>query len=69
MLINDDVEIEIVYEKEEGIVYIGTPTSSGAKYECKTIEDLKKSIITYIEDYIDYAKTPSYEEKEIENER
>ena len=42
MVIKDDVELEIVYEKEEGIVYIGTPTSSGAKYECKTIEDLKK---------------------------
>lgn len=44
MVIKDDVELEIVYEKEEGIVYIGTPTSSGAKYECKTIEDLKNQL-------------------------
>ncbi len=65
-MIIDDVEIEIVYRKEEGIVYIGTPTSSGVKYECNTIEQLKKSIITYIEDYIDYEKKSSKDEFEIE---
>lgn len=66
MLINDDVELEISFVKEEELVYIGTPNFSGAKYKCKTIDDLKKSIETYIESYIDYEKIPSYDEQEID---
>lgn len=66
MIINSDVELEIAYIKEQEIVYIGTPSSSGAKYKCKTLEDLKKSIETYIESYIDYEKDPSYDEQELD---
>lgn len=48
MIIRDDIELEIVYSKEEKIVYIGTPSSSGAKYKCETIDDLKNQLIVIL---------------------
>lgn len=57
MRLEDDLDLEISFSKEEQLVYIGTETSSGAKYNCETIEDLKKAINEYVDDYvIDYAK-------------
>ena len=66
MIIRDDIELEVVYSKEEKIVYIGTPSSSGAKYKCETIDDLKKSIDSYIESYVEYDKIPTHEDIEID---
>lgn len=53
-MIKDDIELEVVFSKEENTVYIGTPTSSGAKYDCQTIEDLKKALESYVDNYCDY---------------
>ncbi len=66
MIIKDDIELEIVFSKEEKTVYIGTPSSSGAKYKCETIGDLKNSIESYIESYIDYEKVPLKDEVELD---
>lgn len=66
MIIKDDIELEIVFSKEESTVYIGTPNSSGAKYKCETIGDLKNSIESYIESYIDYDKIPSKDDIELD---
>ena len=48
MIIKDDIELEIVFSKEEKTVYIGTPSSSGTKYKCETIGDLKNSIKVWV---------------------
>ena len=45
-------ELQIVYDEVEHIVYIGTSTSSGVKYQCNNETDLKLAIIKYIDDYI-----------------
>lgn len=66
MIIKDDIELEIVYSKEEKMVYIGTTSSSGAKYKCETIQDLKSSIENYVESYIEYDKIPSNDEVELD---
>lgn len=66
MIIKDDIELEIVFSKEEKTVYIGTPSSSGTKYKCETIGDLKNSIESYIESYIDYEKVLLKDEVELD---
>ena len=63
MRLEEDFDLQISFDKEEQLVYIGTETSSGAKYDCKNIEDLKKAINEYIDDYvIPYDKDNDYEE-------
>lgn len=40
-------EIQIDYEKEEEMLYIGTECSSGLKYKCKNVNDLSKILENY----------------------
>ena len=40
-------EIELIYDKDEEMVYIGTENSSGLKYECKNIKELSNIIEEY----------------------
>lgn len=56
MKIKDDFEMEIEFVKEEEMVYIAFPSSSGAKYKCSTLEDLEEAIKIYINNYIDIEK-------------
>ena len=51
--IEDDFMLEICFDKEENILVIGTESSSGAKYNCKTLEDLEEAFKDYINNYID----------------
>lgn len=60
-----DLNIEFI--KEEGMVYIGTSNSSGAKYECESIEELRKIVHDYIDDYL--IPVEKYVTKEEENEK
>ena len=66
MTITTDIKLEIEVDAEEGMLYIGTEDGSGAKYPCKTIEDLKSKIEFYINNYLyDYVKEYTQEENEI----
>ena len=63
--LKDSFIIEVDYDKDEGNVVIGEETSSGTKYNCKTIEDLKIALNDYLENYIELEKVKS-EEKNME---
>lgn len=54
-------DLEICFDKDEEIVYIGTETSSGAKYKCKNADDFIKDLEIYCNNYLIYD-----EEKEVE---
>ena len=51
--IKDDLDLSVNFDKDFNAVYIGTESSSGVKYDCKNVEDLKFAINSYIDDYID----------------
>lgn len=50
--LTDSFLLEISYDKDEKQVYIGTESSSGTEYECKTNTELKNAIDSYIENYL-----------------
>lgn len=52
----DNFIIEVEYDKEEKMLYIGLEDGSGAKYPCKDIEEIKKSISFYIQNYLTISK-------------
>jgi len=61
--LKDDFNLEISFDKESEDLVIGTDNSSGAKYNCKTIEDLKIAFNDYIENYIDLEELKIAENK------
>lgn len=68
MKIKDDFELEVSFDKDEKMVYIAFPTSSGAKYNCSTLEELEEAIKIYINNYIDVEKENLEVEEEMEIE-
>mgnify|MGYP002862345115 FL=1 len=58
--IKDNFNLSIDFDKECNDMYISLEGSSGARYDCKNIEDLKRNINEYLDNYIEL-------EKEIEN--
>ena len=63
--LKEDFLLEINFDRDKGNVIIGTDSSSGAKYDCKTIEDLKNAFNNYIESYIELENVKS-EDKNME---
>lgn len=61
----DDFNLDISFDKEEGNVIIGTDSSSGATYKCKTIEDLKIAFNSYLEDYIELEDVKAEKNMEV----
>ena len=54
--LNSSFYLQLDYNNEEKNVYIGTESSSGAKYNCKTIGELVSSIEEYCYNYLDYGE-------------
>lgn len=52
--LKEDIMLEINYDKINNTVIIDTENSSGAKYHCTDIEDLKNVLNEYIDNYINY---------------
>jgi len=52
--IKESFEIILEYDDEDKTLIISSENSSGAKYDCNNIYDLKDSIQEYIDNYIDY---------------
>lgn len=50
----DDFTLQIDYNNNDNSVIIGTESSSGEKYYCSDIKELKNSINEYVDNYIDY---------------
>lgn len=48
--------LDISFDKEENDVCIGTDSSSGANYECSSIDELIKSIKDYCYSYLEYEE-------------
>ena len=61
----DDFNLDISFDKEEGNVIIGTDSSSGATYKCKTKEDLKIAFNSYLEDYIELEDVKAEKNMEV----
>lgn len=55
-IIKKSFNIEIDFDKKEGNVIIADEYSSGAEYDCKSIEDLKIAINSYLDNYIELEK-------------
>ena len=45
-----EFELQIVFENNT--LYIGTESSSGCKYHCENMEEVKKAILEYIDSYL-----------------
>lgn len=50
--LNQDFDIGLGYDSNKNRLLIATEYSSGAKYDCKTIADLKKAIGSYASNYL-----------------
>lgn len=61
--IKDNFIITVDFDKKQGDVYIATEDSSGASYPCKTEDDLKSAINTYISNYIELEPVKEIQEK------
>lgn len=46
----ENFDLQIAYRNKE--LFIGTECSSGCKYHCETVEDIKNAIIDYIDSYL-----------------
>lgn len=55
-IIKKSFNIEIDFDKKEGNVIIADECSSGVDYDCKSIEDLKIAINSYLDNYIELEK-------------
>ena len=53
--------LDISFDKDNEIVYIGTESSSGAKYNCSNADEFIKDVEMYCNNYLTYE-----EEKEVE---
>ena len=61
--LKEDFDLEINFVKEERNIIIGTDTSSGASYNCTTIDDLKIAFNNYIENYIELENVKAEDKK------
>ena len=52
--LNKSFNIGLSYNKDTKKLYIGTEDSSGAKYVCNDIDDIKEAVSDYIFEYINY---------------
>lgn len=59
--LKDSFILQLDFSKEDGSVIIGTDTSSGAEYRCRTIEDLKDVFNSYVDNYIELEQVKSEE--------
>lgn len=53
--------LDIYYDKNKGLMYIGTENSSGVKYQCNDTKDFIKNIGIYCDNYLSFD-----DEKEVE---
>ena len=60
----DDFEISISFNKKVNDLIIGEESSSGARYDCKSIFDIKNAINSYIDNYIEIEKIQRKEREE-----
>ncbi len=51
--LKESFELSIEFDKECNDIYISLEGSSGARYDCKNIEDLKRNINEYLDNYIE----------------
>lgn len=51
--LNSSFYLELSYDNDEKNVIIGTESSSGAKYNCESVEELINNIKNYCYDYLD----------------
>ena len=58
----DDLEVELQYDKEEGTLYIGTPSSSGCEYSCSTAEQVAEYTKEYILDTVYFLTKEKHSE-------
>lgn len=55
--LSSSFSLELAYNKDANLLYMGTENSSGTKYSCENLDDLLKNIEAYCEDYlIDFEK-------------
>lgn len=59
--LNDDFDLQVAFDKEQKLVYIGTENSSGVKYACENMDELLKDVEMYCDNYLCLE-----EEKEVE---
>ena len=52
--LNSSFYLQLSYDNETKEVYIGTESSSGAKYNCVTIKELVSSVNEYCNNYLNY---------------
>jgi len=62
--IKDSFDLSIEFDKECNDMYISLEGSSGARYDCKNIEDLKRNINEYLDTYIELEKEKDNKEME-----
>lgn len=54
--LNSSFYLHLDYDNKQKNIYIGTETSSGAKYNCTTIGELVSAIEGYCYNYLDYGE-------------
>ena len=50
--LSSSFNLEIVYNDDEKIMYIGTSDSSGEKYKCEKYSDIVKNVKSYCDNYL-----------------
>lgn len=50
----ENIEIEVIEEDGEKVVYLAHDGSSGCRYPFKTKDELKQIIADYVADVVDY---------------
>ncbi len=60
VLLKNDFYLQLSFDVKEGNVIIGTESSSGAEYNCKTTKDLRNAIESYACNYLDYEEEHEY---------
>lgn len=63
----DNFYIIVEYDKDEKMIYIGMEDGALAKYCCEDIDEIKKSISFYIQNYLTISKE-NIEKEEIERD-
>lgn len=67
--IKNDFNIEISFNKRENNLHIKSQNGLEQKYSCKTKDDLKNAIHTYLDLYINYEPVESEIKKDRSRER
>lgn len=58
---NSSFDLELCYDGLKKLLYIGTETSSGAKYKCNNYNDFQNAIKDYCDNYLTFDNEDDYE--------